>query len=213
MALLKRSIKQEAKTQHVSCDRSTWSAERATGPPLGWTAGEAFCVGALEGVCGCGWGVESTAGLVSGAPFSGILWKQNVGSIAVRVSITETASHIRVQSWLTHPVWSVNGGQSVQVCHRELQAALPEVVVHVHHATQRGSAAEGIGPWLQGGHGNNAWWERWTLEQPSQNKANIIIPVRLGVSHEEEKECIKVFKMQSIVQRNSHAHRHNRVGR
>lgn len=59
---------------HFSSDSGTCSPERATGPPLGCTAGEVFCVEALEGVCDCGGcGVALTAGVTSEAPFSGVL--------------------------------------------------------------------------------------------------------------------------------------------
>lgn len=83
-------------------------------------------------------------------------------------STKASAPSSRVQPRSPHPVGSVNGGQGVQVCHGELQAALPQVVVHVHHTTQRGGAAEGVGPRLQGGHGSNAWWERSAAE-PKQS--------------------------------------------
>lgn len=69
-----------------------------------------------------------------------------------RVQVTEeSAARNRARTRAPHPVGSVNGGQGVQVSHGELQAALPQVVVHVHHAAQRGGAAEGVGPRLQGG--------------------------------------------------------------
>lgn len=47
-----------------------------------------------------------------------------------------------------HPIWSVYGGQSVQVRHGELQPAFPQVVIYVHHPRQWGRATECISPRL-----------------------------------------------------------------
>lgn len=45
-------------------------------------------------------------------------------------------------------MWSVNGGQSVQVCHGELQPPSPQVVIYVHHTHQGGRATKRISPRL-----------------------------------------------------------------
>lgn len=63
---------------------STCSAERETGPSLGWTGGEVFWVGTLEGACGCDWCEGAAAGIVSGVPFSGILCKMKSAVTSVR---------------------------------------------------------------------------------------------------------------------------------
>lgn len=51
-----------------------------------------------------------------------------------------------------HPVWSVDGGQSIQVCHWELQTSPPQVVIYVHHPHQGGRATKRISPrlWVGG---------------------------------------------------------------
>lgn len=48
----------------------------------------------------------------------------------------------------SHPIRSVDGGQSIQVCHGELQTSSSEVVIYVHHPRQRGRATKRISPWL-----------------------------------------------------------------
>lgn len=53
----------------------TCSAEREAGPSLGWTGGEVFGVGAVEGAGS--WDCSGGAGVVSGVSFSGILCKIN----------------------------------------------------------------------------------------------------------------------------------------
>lgn len=54
---------------------------------------------------------------------------------------------------LSHPVWRVDGGQSVQVCHGELQTSLPQVVIYVDHPCQSRGATKCISPRLERGGG------------------------------------------------------------
>lgn len=43
----------------------------------------------------------------------------------------------------------MDGGEGVQVGHRELQAPPPQILVHTDHTSQRGRATECIGPRLR----------------------------------------------------------------
>lgn len=63
----------------------TCSAERETGPSLGWSGGEVFRLGVLEGPCGCDWGVRTVAGGVSGVPFSGMLCKIKAKTLKIAI--------------------------------------------------------------------------------------------------------------------------------
>lgn len=139
-------------------DSSTCSAEREAGPSLGWTGGEVFWVGTLGGACGSDSRVEVTTGAASGVPFSGILCKMKAAVKFVRVCRHRYCIYTCISFGVlfslcrqSHPIWSVNGGQSVQVCHGELQPPSPQVVIYVHHPHQGGRATKRISPRLRVG--------------------------------------------------------------
>ena len=135
----------------------TCSAEREAGPSLDETVGEVFWVGTLAGACGCDCCVGVTAGVASAVPFSGILYKKKKKQqwhLLQKYSVEEDIYVCILYGVLfslcrqSHPIRSVDGRQSIQVCHGELQTSSSEVVIYVHHPRQRGRATKRISPWL-----------------------------------------------------------------
>lgn len=177
---------------------SSCAAEREPGGSLGWTGGEAFWVGTLGAACaGDGW-VEVTAGVASGVPFSGIVCEMKA-AVTCRCCIDACFSIRCLIFTLSHPVWSVNGRQSVQVRHGELQPPSPQIVIHVHHAHQGGRAAKRISPRLAVGF-EEIRWECSVTQSAGQNTENnkmrkatgftlshVVIPPSL-TPHNEAKE-------------------------
>lgn len=94
--------------------------------------------------------MDVTAGAASGVPFSGMLCNIKFRSEILRVCKQKSPLLYLLCPfmWESHPVRSMNRGQSIQVRHGELQPAFSQVVINIHYPHQGGRATKRISPRL-----------------------------------------------------------------
>lgn len=82
----------------------------------------------------------------------------------------------------SHPVGRVDGGQSIQIRHGELQTASPQVVVYAHHPRQGGRVTERIGPRLRGRRGEKKNDENKGFIIRCHSQRSLLPPIYLTLS-------------------------------